>query len=178
MISSHLQQGNYTRIQLRYSRTRGGGASRECHATCSLPHSFRHHLAKEHQHRTLGGSDFRLQRSLPVGQGRPAQLHKLGPRRASRQQRTTPEQDAGTRSAFRFMLLSSICSPSDYFTVALQGNCVVMFHENRQKKTGMWASRACEMESHGFICQRQQGVIITYYHSNLISMCNNKKCVF
>uniref|UniRef100_A0A3Q0RNG7 Mannose receptor C-type 2 n=1 Tax=Amphilophus citrinellus TaxID=61819 RepID=A0A3Q0RNG7_AMPCI len=36
------------------------------------------------------------------------------------------------------------------------GNCVVMFHENRQKKTGMWASRACEMESHGFICQRQQ----------------------
>ncbi|XP_039901209.1 C-type mannose receptor 2 isoform X2 [Simochromis diagramma] len=36
------------------------------------------------------------------------------------------------------------------------GNCVVMYHENWQKKTGMWASRACEMESHGFICQRQQ----------------------
>ncbi|XP_017284979.1 C-type mannose receptor 2 [Kryptolebias marmoratus] len=36
------------------------------------------------------------------------------------------------------------------------GNCVVMIHGNPEKKTGMWASRACEMESNGFICQRQQ----------------------
>ncbi|KAM4531180.1 C-type mannose receptor 2 [Odontesthes bonariensis] len=36
------------------------------------------------------------------------------------------------------------------------GNCVVIIHGNPQKKTGMWASRACEMESNGFICQRQQ----------------------
>ncbi|KAJ4932054.1 hypothetical protein JOQ06_010487, partial [Pogonophryne albipinna] len=36
------------------------------------------------------------------------------------------------------------------------GNCVVMIHGNPQKNTGMWASRACEMESNGFICQRQQ----------------------
>lgn len=36
------------------------------------------------------------------------------------------------------------------------GNCVVMIHGNPLKKTGMWASRACEMESNGFICQRQQ----------------------
>ncbi|KAA8585380.1 hypothetical protein FQN60_004074, partial [Etheostoma spectabile] len=39
------------------------------------------------------------------------------------------------------------------------GNCVVMIHGNPQKKTAMWASRACEMESNGFICQRQQ---VTY----------------
>ncbi|XP_037544541.1 C-type mannose receptor 2 [Nematolebias whitei] len=37
------------------------------------------------------------------------------------------------------------------------GNCVVMIHGNPEKKTGMWASRACEMESNGFICQKQQG---------------------
>ncbi|CAJ1076237.1 C-type mannose receptor 2 [Xyrichtys novacula] len=36
------------------------------------------------------------------------------------------------------------------------GNCVVMIHGNPPKNTGMWASRPCEMESHGFICQRQQ----------------------
>lgn len=36
------------------------------------------------------------------------------------------------------------------------GNCVVMIHGNPQKNTGMWASRACEMESNGFICQRPQ----------------------
>uniref|UniRef100_A0A3Q3JCG4 Mannose receptor, C type 2 n=1 Tax=Monopterus albus TaxID=43700 RepID=A0A3Q3JCG4_MONAL len=35
------------------------------------------------------------------------------------------------------------------------GNCVVMIHGNPQKNTGMWASRACEMESNGFICQRK-----------------------
>uniref|UniRef100_A0A4W6FIQ0 Mannose receptor C-type 2 n=1 Tax=Lates calcarifer TaxID=8187 RepID=A0A4W6FIQ0_LATCA len=37
-----------------------------------------------------------------------------------------------------------------------RGNCVVMIHGNPQKNTGMWASRACEMESNGFICQRHQ----------------------
>uniref|UniRef100_A0A3Q3EI28 Mannose receptor, C-type 2 n=1 Tax=Labrus bergylta TaxID=56723 RepID=A0A3Q3EI28_9LABR len=37
-----------------------------------------------------------------------------------------------------------------------RGNCVVMIHGNPQKNTGMWASRACEMESHGYICQRGQ----------------------
>ncbi|XP_041812441.1 C-type mannose receptor 2 [Chelmon rostratus] len=37
-----------------------------------------------------------------------------------------------------------------------RGNCVVMIHGNPQKNAGMWASRACEMESNGFICQRQQ----------------------
>uniref|UniRef100_A0A8C5EQ58 Mannose receptor, C type 2 n=1 Tax=Gouania willdenowi TaxID=441366 RepID=A0A8C5EQ58_GOUWI len=36
------------------------------------------------------------------------------------------------------------------------GNCVVMIHGNPWKKTGMWASRACEMENHGYICQRPQ----------------------
>lgn len=35
-----------------------------------------------------------------------------------------------------------------------------MIHGNPQKNTGMWASRACEMESNGFICQRSQGVIL------------------
>lgn len=45
------------------------------------------------------------------------------------------------------------------FTVTPKGNCVLMIHGNPLKNTGMWASRACEMESHGFICQRQQGVI-------------------
>ncbi|TNN85947.1 C-type mannose receptor 2 [Liparis tanakae] len=35
-------------------------------------------------------------------------------------------------------------------------NCVVMIHGNPQQNTGMWASRACEMESNGFICQRSQ----------------------
>lgn len=36
------------------------------------------------------------------------------------------------------------------------GNCVVMLHGNPVKNTGMWASRACEMEKHGFICQKKQ----------------------
>ncbi|CAN9505425.1 unnamed protein product [Ophioblennius macclurei] len=36
------------------------------------------------------------------------------------------------------------------------GNCVVMIHGNPVKKAGMWASRACEMESNGYICQRPQ----------------------
>lgn len=35
-----------------------------------------------------------------------------------------------------------------------------MIHGTPQKNTGMWASRACEMESNGFICQRAQGVIL------------------
>lgn len=109
-----------------------------------------------------------------MGQSWPAQLHKLGTWRASRQQRTTPEQDAGTHITFYVMALSSVCSSSKYFTVTLQGNCVVMYHENWQKKTGMWASRACEMESHGFICQRQQGLIITYYYDSVIKKCYNK----
>ncbi|KAM8825334.1 C-type mannose receptor 2 [Synchiropus picturatus] len=36
------------------------------------------------------------------------------------------------------------------------GNCVAMVHGNPWKNMGMWASRACEMESYGFICQRGQ----------------------
>ncbi|MEQ2181877.1 hypothetical protein GOODEAATRI_016134 [Goodea atripinnis] len=36
-----------------------------------------------------------------------------------------------------------------------QGNCAVMIHGNPERKTGMWASRACEMENNGFICQKQ-----------------------
>ncbi|XP_073350698.1 C-type mannose receptor 2 [Pagrus major] len=36
------------------------------------------------------------------------------------------------------------------------GSCVVMIHGNPPKNSGMWASRACEMESNGFICQRPQ----------------------
>ncbi|CDQ82862.1 unnamed protein product, partial [Oncorhynchus mykiss] len=36
------------------------------------------------------------------------------------------------------------------------GNCVVMIHGNPAKNTGMWASRACEMEKHGYICQKKQ----------------------
>uniref|UniRef100_A0A1A8PCB3 Mannose receptor, C type 2 n=1 Tax=Nothobranchius rachovii TaxID=451742 RepID=A0A1A8PCB3_9TELE len=36
------------------------------------------------------------------------------------------------------------------------GNCVVMIHGNPPKNTAMWASRACEMEKNGFICQKQQ----------------------
>ncbi|KAM3864043.1 C-type mannose receptor 2 [Diretmus argenteus] len=36
------------------------------------------------------------------------------------------------------------------------GNCVVLIHGNPEKNIGMWASRACEMEKHGFICQRKQ----------------------
>uniref|UniRef100_A0A3B3ZEQ7 Mannose receptor, C type 2 n=1 Tax=Periophthalmus magnuspinnatus TaxID=409849 RepID=A0A3B3ZEQ7_9GOBI len=36
------------------------------------------------------------------------------------------------------------------------GNCVVMRHGSPQTNTGMWASRACEMENHGYICQRKQ----------------------
>lgn len=35
-----------------------------------------------------------------------------------------------------------------------------MIHGNPQKNSGMWASRACEMENNGFICQRQQGIIL------------------
>ncbi|XP_058509180.1 C-type mannose receptor 2 isoform X2 [Solea solea] len=37
-----------------------------------------------------------------------------------------------------------------------RGNCVVMIHGSPKKNTGMWASRACEMESNGYICQRRQ----------------------
>ncbi|XP_053299336.1 C-type mannose receptor 2 [Pleuronectes platessa] len=37
-----------------------------------------------------------------------------------------------------------------------RGNCVVMIHGNPQKNAGMWASRACEMERNGYICQRHQ----------------------
>uniref|UniRef100_A0A3Q3J001 Mannose receptor, C type 2 n=1 Tax=Monopterus albus TaxID=43700 RepID=A0A3Q3J001_MONAL len=47
------------------------------------------------------------------------------------------------------------------------GNCVVMIHGNPQKNTGMWASRACEMESNGFICQSQQGVIFRKFRFTL-----------
>uniref|UniRef100_A0A3P8YM94 Mannose receptor, C type 2 n=1 Tax=Esox lucius TaxID=8010 RepID=A0A3P8YM94_ESOLU len=36
------------------------------------------------------------------------------------------------------------------------GNCVLMVHGNPAKSTGMWASRACEAEKHGYICQKKQ----------------------
>ncbi|KAL0992746.1 hypothetical protein UPYG_G00097860 [Umbra pygmaea] len=36
------------------------------------------------------------------------------------------------------------------------GNCVVMVHGNPAKSTGMWASRGCEAERHGYICQKKQ----------------------
>lgn len=49
---------------------------------------------------------------------------------------------------------------SDKSMVRSQGNCVVMNHGNPLKSAGMWASRACEMENNGYICQRQQGVIL------------------
>lgn len=45
-----------------------------------------------------------------------------------------------------------------------QGNCVVMIHGNPLKNAGMWASRACEMESNGYICQRPQGMISIRNH--------------
>lgn len=35
-----------------------------------------------------------------------------------------------------------------------------MIHGNPQKNAGMWGSRACELESNGFICQKEQGVLI------------------
>lgn len=55
------------------------------------------------------------------------------------------------------------CVPAlRFFTVNPQGNCVVMIHGNPLKNSGMWASRACEMESNGFICQRPQGMILSY----------------
>uniref|UniRef100_A0A8C9TTG1 Mannose receptor C-type 2 n=1 Tax=Scleropages formosus TaxID=113540 RepID=A0A8C9TTG1_SCLFO len=37
-----------------------------------------------------------------------------------------------------------------------QVNCVVMLHGNPEKNTGMWASRVCETEKHGFVCQKQK----------------------
>lgn len=58
------------------------------------------------------------------------------------------------------MVLFSLCACSEDFTVVSQGNCVVMIHGNPEKYAGMWASRACEVESNGFICQRQQGMIV------------------
>lgn len=66
------------------------------------------------------------------------------------------------------MVMFSMCSCSEDFTVTSQGNCVVMIHGNPPKNTGMWASRACEMESNGFICQRQQGVILINNHNNVL----------
>ncbi|XP_068509437.1 C-type mannose receptor 2 isoform X1 [Syngnathus scovelli] len=36
------------------------------------------------------------------------------------------------------------------------GNCVVAIHGNPQRHKGMWFSRACETESFGYLCQRQQ----------------------
>ncbi|XP_061837872.2 C-type mannose receptor 2 isoform X1 [Nerophis lumbriciformis] len=36
------------------------------------------------------------------------------------------------------------------------GNCVALIHGNPHKNKGMWASRACEAESTGFLCQKQQ----------------------
>lgn len=39
-----------------------------------------------------------------------------------------------------------------------------MIHGNPLKNTGMWASRACEMENNGFICQRHQGAMFGHNH--------------
>ncbi|XP_015230321.1 PREDICTED: C-type mannose receptor 2 [Cyprinodon variegatus] len=36
-----------------------------------------------------------------------------------------------------------------------RGNCVAMIYGNPDRRTGMWASRACEMENLGYICQKQ-----------------------
>ncbi|KAL4659299.1 C-type mannose receptor 2-like [Arapaima gigas] len=37
-----------------------------------------------------------------------------------------------------------------------QVNCVVMLHGNPEKNTGMWTSRMCEAEKHGFVCQKRK----------------------
>ncbi|XP_066497650.1 C-type mannose receptor 2 [Hoplias malabaricus] len=36
------------------------------------------------------------------------------------------------------------------------GNCVVLLHGSPLKTTGMWASRSCEGEKHGFICMKDK----------------------
>ncbi|XP_064170944.1 C-type mannose receptor 2-like [Anguilla rostrata] len=35
-------------------------------------------------------------------------------------------------------------------------NCVVVLHGNPKKNAGMWASRRCEVERHGFVCQKSK----------------------
>ncbi|XP_072560794.1 C-type mannose receptor 2 [Paramormyrops kingsleyae] len=35
-------------------------------------------------------------------------------------------------------------------------NCVAVLHGNPDKMTGMWASRGCEAEKHGYVCQRRK----------------------
>ncbi|XP_036408999.1 C-type mannose receptor 2-like [Megalops cyprinoides] len=35
-------------------------------------------------------------------------------------------------------------------------NCVVALHGNPKKNTGMWAARSCELERHGFVCQKRK----------------------
>lgn len=127
-----------------------------CDATNSLPCSVPHHPVKECQCRPLGGADLRLYRPFPVGQIWAAQLHQLGSRRAARQQRPASQQNTGI---YKPPVDTSSCLSVAALTLSLppQGNCVVMIHGNPERKTGMWASRACEMESNGFICQKQQG---------------------
>lgn len=63
--------------------------------------------------------------------------------------------------------------------VRSQGNCVVMNHGNPLKNAGMWASRACEMENNGYICQRQQGLILIITHPRwAVKVQNCDKSVF
>lgn len=73
----------------------------------------------------------------------------------------TPVLPQHSHISTQVVMLSSTCSCSENVSVLSQGNCAVMIHGNPQKNTGMWASRACEMESNGFICQRQQGMMAT-----------------
>ncbi|KAG7492263.1 hypothetical protein MATL_G00012690 [Megalops atlanticus] len=35
-------------------------------------------------------------------------------------------------------------------------NCVVVLHGNPEKNAGMWSARGCEVERHGFICQKSR----------------------
>ncbi|XP_062841105.1 C-type mannose receptor 2 [Trichomycterus rosablanca] len=36
------------------------------------------------------------------------------------------------------------------------GNCVMLLHNSPHKTTGMWASRGCETEKHGYICMKKK----------------------
>ncbi|TSK77078.1 C-type mannose receptor 2 [Bagarius yarrelli] len=40
-------------------------------------------------------------------------------------------------------------------------NCVVLLHISPHRTTGMWASRGCESEKHGFICMKNKDPAIT-----------------
>lgn len=84
---------------------------------------------------------------------------------------TRPRYSQYSPISTHVMVVFSMCSCSEDFTVTSQGNCVAMIHGNPPKNTGMWASRACEMESNGFICQRQQGMILINNHNNVLWKC-------